>query len=131
MDFGYEIEKFYIPWDDMIKGARFLILKESKTMRLLEKDKILMTDLKQGFAGNCALIACLAALSRRPEFITQIVPKVVRLRDVTKYQFNMYHKGRPIKVIIDDVLPFDKKNRLLYAGSLRNIKFFLASLLEK
>ena len=98
MDFGYEIEKFDIPWDHMIKGARFLRLKESKTMRLLEKDKILMTDLKQGFAGNCALIACLAALPRRPEFITRIVPKVVKLSNITKYQFNMFHKGRPIKL---------------------------------
>ena len=84
MDFDYKIEKFYIPWDDMIKGARFLRPKESKTICLLVKYKILMIDFKQGFAGNCALIACLAALSRRPEFITQIVPKVVQLRNITK-----------------------------------------------
>ena len=82
----------------MIKGARFLILKKSETMCLLEKEEIRMSDFKQGFAGNCALIACLAALPRRPEFITRIVPKVVKLSNITKYQFNMFHKGRPIKL---------------------------------
>ena len=35
-----------------------------------------LSDFKQGKIGNCGLIAALAAISQRPEFLSEIAPKL-------------------------------------------------------
>ncbi len=124
MEVDYEGEKFEILDKDLEKGAKLLRLTNLPSF---EKDKITMSDFKQGQAENCALIAVLTSLSGRPEFNTEIVPKTIKLRNVTKYMFKMYDQGKAIKVLIDDALPLDKMHRLIYAGSSKKSKFPISS----
>ena len=123
-------EKFEILKEDFDRGVKFLNTNQLETI-FQDKNDVLMCDFMQGNVGNCCLIAVLAAISKRSEFWTEIAPKIVQLRNNSKYIFSMYHQGRPIKIIVDDSLPFDKENNLVYARSLRNEKFLLASFFEK
>ena len=124
------VEKFEILEEDVKRGVKFLSTNQIETISRYNND-IKMCDFKQSSLKNCALIAALAALSKRPEFWTEIAPKIIQLRNKCKYIFSMHHQGRPIKIIVDDALPFDKENSLVYARSVRNEKFLLASFFEK
>ena len=124
------VEKFEILEEDIDRGVKFLNTNKLETI-FRDKNYIKMCDFKQGNVGNCALIAVLAALLKRPEFCTEIAPKIVQINNNSKYMFSMYHQGRPIKIIINDALPFDNENRLVYARSVRNENFLLASFCEK
>ena len=88
-------------------------------------------DFKQGHIGNCGLIAALASLPKRPEFLKEIAPKTIKDRDGKKLEFKMFSQGKPLKVTIDYNLPLDNNNSLIYARSARNEKFYLASYFEK
>ena len=90
-----------------------------------------LCDFEQGFIGNCGLIAALAALSQRPEFLKEIAPKSKQTRGGIKLQFNMFCEGEPITLEIDDSLPFDENNSLVYATAQRKANLFLSSLFEK
>ena len=110
------VEKFEILEEDVKRGVKFLSTNQFETISRYNND-IKMCDFKQGYLKNCGLIAVLAALSKRPEFWTEIAPKIIQLRNKCKYIFSMHHQGRPIKIIVDDSLPFDKENNLVYARS--------------
>ena len=76
----------------------------------------------------------LAAISDRPEFLSEISPKIIHTSEGVKLIFNMFYKGRPKVVTIDDKLPFIKPNfvrRLIYARSAQNDNLYLASFFEK
>ena len=92
---------------------------------------MIFSDFQQCGIGNCGLIAALAALSQRSEFLTEIAPTIYPTSDGIKLQFNMFCKGEPITVIIDDALPFDKNKSLVYANAKRKENLFLSSLFEK
>ena len=66
-------------------------------------------------------------MSQRPEFLNEIYPKIEQTSDGIKLHFNMFFEGEPITVTIDDLLPFNKNNRLVYARSLRSKKIFSKS----
>ena len=86
---------------------------------------------KQSHLGNCGLIASLASLPKRPEFLKEIAPKTINDRDGKKLEFKMFSQGKPLKVTIDYNLPVDDNKSLIYARSARNNKFYLASYFEK
>ena len=131
METSYIIEKFEISKADIERGVTFLRMNKLKAISSYKNEDILMCDFKQGNLENCGLISVLAALSQRTEFLSEIAPTIVRNRNTSKYQFKMFHQGRPIKVLVDDALPFDKNNGLVYASSKRNDTFYLASYFEK
>ena len=88
------------------------------------------------------MIAALAAISQRPEFSAEIAPRVEHTNKGMKLHFKMFYKGEPIVVTIDDKLPFvkpkfyerlffGKRPSLVYARSVNDDSFYLASLFEK
>ena len=87
------------------------------------------------------MIAALAAISQRPEFLSEIAPKVEHTSEGIKIHFNMFFKGKPTTVTIDDKLPFikpsffewlfGKRPTLIYARSSNDDNLYLTSLFEK
>ena len=113
----------------------------NKNAKLTLKN-VLLTDFEQGKIGNCGLIAALGAVSQRPEFLSEIAPKVEHTSEGIKLHFNMFFKGKPTTVTIDDKLPFKKPSffewlffgkrpSLIYARSSNDDNLYLASLFEK
>ena len=111
------------------------IMKINKNAKLTFED-LSLAEFQQGDIANCGLIATLAAISQRPEFYTEISPKVEQTSESIKFRFNMFYKGKPVTVRIDDKLPFvgnlsDDKFSLIYARSAENDNSYLASFFEK
>ena len=116
-------------------------LKVNKNAKLTFQN-VSLSDFEQGVdIGNCGLIAALAAISQRPEFLTEIAPKTEHTSEGLKLHFYMFYKGKPTTVIVDDKLPFIKPSlferlfgkspSLVYARSSNDDCFYLASLFEK
>ena len=95
-------------------------------------------DFKQGDIENCGFIAAPAAISIRPEFSSEIAPKIKHTSEGIKIHFKMFYKGKQTIVTIDDKLPFikpklfkrfffGKKPSLIYAKSRNDNNFYLAS----
>ena len=81
-------------------------------------------------------MSALAAISSRPEFLSEIAPKVEHTSDGIRLHFNMFYKGNPVIVTVDDKLPFFKRSSgkelsLVYATSKNDEKFYLAAFFEK
>ena len=122
-------------------GIEFISTTKVNNSRLLIKDQLSLSDFKQGEIGNCGLIAAIAAISQRTEFLTEIAPRIDHTKEGMKLHFKMFYEGEQIVVTIDDKLPFikpkffkrlfGKKPSLVYARSANNDSFYLASLFEK
>ena len=115
---------------------KFVSATEVNKNAKLTVESISLTDFYQGYIGNCGLITALAAISDRPEFLSEIAPKIIHTSEGVKLIFNMFYKGRPKVVTIDDKLPFikpnfvrlsDEKLSLIYARSAQNDNLYLAS----
>ena len=117
----HKIESFKILEEHDVLGIKFLKTAELDTKTLLKKENVIFSDFMQGDIGNCGLTAVLASLSQRPEFSAEITPKIEQTSEGVKLQFNMFFKGKPKVVTIDDALPFDKNNALVYASSAQTI----------
>lgn len=98
---------------------------------LISNENVLFCDFEQGNVGNCCFVAALASMSQRPEFLKEIAPFIHRTSKGVELHFNMFYKGDPIKVIIDDALPFSKNDYLIYSRSARKDNAYLAALFEK
>ena len=131
MSDSIQVHRFKILEKHKKRGIKFLSTK-LLTKTINEDKNVLFSDFKQGSIGNCSLIAAFAVLSKRPEFLTEILPKII---SGDNYSVNMYCKGKPIKVVINDSLPVYENNNneysLVYAQGNRKENVFLASLLEK
>ena len=124
------LEKFKVLEEHKNFGITFLTTKLDTKTQIVDEN-VTLCDFEQGFIGNCGLIAALAALSQRPEFLKEIVPKILQTSQGILLQFNMFCEGEPITVTIDDSLPFDENNCLVYANAKRKENLFLSSLFEK
>ena len=83
-------------------GIKFIsALKIDKNAKF-NMEEVLLSDFKQGKIGNCGLMAALAAISQRSEFLTEIAPKIEHTSEGIKLHFKMFYKGNPIVVTIDD-----------------------------
>ena len=89
---------------------KFISASEVNKNPKLTFQNVSLTDFKQGDIGNCGLIASLAAISQRPEFLSEIAPKIEHTSEGVKLHFFMFYKGKPTIVTIDDKLPFKKPN---------------------
>ena len=98
---------------------------------LIDNKKVLFCDFQQGDVGNCGLLAALASMKDRREFLTEIAPSIHRTSNGVVLHFNMFCEGDPIKVQIDDALPFNEHDRLIFSQSARNDNSYLAALFEK
>ena len=112
----------------------FLSAFELNKNACIATEEISLFDFQQGEIRNCTLIAALASMSQRPEFLNEIAPTIDHTKDGVKLHFSMYYKGEALTVTIDDKLPFIKQNffarlfginpSLIYARSYKNKNFY-------
>ena len=132
----YNIEEFFLPKNHKKYGVRLLSMAQyskcinEKNINFSFKQPV-VSDFQQGNLSNCEVISSLAAISRRKEFISDIAPIVEHSKEGTKLHFKMFSKGIPTKVTIDDALPFNENNELVYARSLNSNTAFLSAYFEK
>ena len=112
-------------------GIKFLKTSELNTIAIYKQENLLFSDFVQGKVGNCALLAVLASLSQRDEFLLKFAPEVKHTSNGIELHFNMFYEGELKVVTIDDALPFDENGSLIYARSLLKNNLFLASFFEK
>ena len=140
--------------ENVLQKDEFKVLKEHEKFMIeyksitifnknakLKSDKVSLLDFSQGYIGNCGLIAALAAVSQRPEFLSEIAPKIEHTIKGIKLHFNMFYKGVPTIVTINDKLPFliskpddntfGEQPFMIYARSEQNDNLYIASLFEK
>lgn len=86
------------------------------------------TDIRQGYIGNCWVMAAMSALAERPERVDSIMISN-DLEEHGMYAMTMYSMGVPFTQIIDDYMPMSGGNTIFasigYDGS------FWAALVEK
>ena len=113
-------------------GLEMVSIKELKKEKVSLIRNPVMSDFQMGGVGNCSVVAALAALSTRPEFISEIFPAIEHSKKRgTKIHFKLFCKGVATTLTVDDALPYLKGCGLAYARSYNYQNKYLASYFEK
>ena len=113
-------------------GLEMVSIKELKKEKVSLIRNPVMSDFQMGGVGNCSVVAALAALSTRPEFMSEIFPAIEHSKKRgTKIHFKLFCKGVATTLTVDDALPYLKGCGLAYARSYNYQNKYLASYFEK
>ena len=92
-------------------------------------DGISVRDIRQGYIGNCWIMAAMSALAEHPERVDNIMISD-GLEEAGIYAMNMYSLGIPYTQIIDDRMPMRSNGQSLFAGVGQDGSFW-AMIVEK
>ncbi|KAL7064439.1 hypothetical protein AAHC03_05663 [Spirometra sp. Aus1] len=91
------------------------------------------SDVKQGMLGDCWLLAVISSMADIPQLFQHCVPipQVIEGPDyVGVFKFRFWQFGNWVEVLIDDRLPVDSNNRMIFMHSDESNEFWSA-LMEK
>lgn len=96
-------------------------------------DKIEPNDLIQGDTGNCWFLSALSALAKLPSYCQIVIPpnQTFSLGYAGIFHFRFWKFGEWVDVVIDDRLPVNEHNQLIYCQNAKNKNEFFGPLLEK
>lgn len=84
------------------------------------ENKIDCTNIEQGLLGTCYFLAAISTISNYGQLLYQLFPKE-KINPEGFYEICLYHKGRWVKVLVDDYFPFIKNtNKFLWAHPINN-----------
>lgn len=90
--------------------------------------------LAQGSLGDCWFLAGCTSVVLHPQLFENVVPSGQTF-DASNYagifNFNFWYYGQWVNIVIDDKLPVDRYNRLMFVSNNRKPNEFWAALLEK
>ena len=113
----YKNDKIKILKEHESGGVKLLSATKSETKTFWKYNNVKLNDFQQGDLGNCGLIGALACMSQRPEFLTEIAPVIHRQNNGIQVCFKMFSRGKPVRVSIDDTLPFYSETFCYYLFS--------------
>lgn len=97
-------------------------------------DGIVPTDLDQGQIGNCWLIAAAASVLNVPEYFKRNIPENQTF-DKGNYagifHFRFWYYGQWVDVVVDDKIPVNQNNQLIFCKNLVDKNEMFGPLLEK
>ena len=77
-----------------------------KQFKIFE-NKIDCTNIEQGKLGTCYFLAAISTISNYGQLLYQLFPQE-KINPEGLYEICLYHKGRWVKVLVDDYFPFIK-----------------------
>lgn len=98
------------------------------------RDYFSVTDLNQGIVGNCWFISSLSSILKNYEIFKNVVnfENTFNSPNYTgKFKFRFWRFGKWIDIIIDDYLPVDNNNQLIFARNTKHCNEFWCPLIEK
>jgi calpain len=122
-----------LKYNDKSQSYRWLRPSDIATNPKFSIDGLTRLDVKQGSLGDCWLVSAISSLADKKKFLNRVVCSDNTF-DKENYagifHFRFWKFGEWIDVVIDDRLPVDEYDRLVYTSS-SNKKEFWPALLEK
>ena len=95
-------------------------ISQMNTNYKIFENKIDCTNIEQGQLGTCYFLAAISTMSNYGQLLYQLFPQE-KINPEGFYEICLYHKGRWVKVLVDDYFPFIKNtNTFLWTHPINN-----------